>query len=299
MFVYSIKDSWLTKYDPYWICRLLALKASTAAIILCLWNAFFFSPSDPGLYFMAILIGVMSPEMLPAYSKKQQLLIFWKLVLIIAFTTILFGFISYFKVLTLIAITALTYLYFRFLATNTQTAFIPAILVMFGIVGVESGDTDFNAAANSLLFYIELGLVGSVTVLFFPNFRDKLFKSAFLRLLQTNTALIDTAAFTNNDQRILNDLSFMKAQLPRLNQAYADLYANILSYQITLSRQKSTSLTPSSPLVAVLPALFTAVSAEERLSTLAFTLPIESGADEKSMLCISNLVKGWNQSCKA
>lgn len=294
MFVYSIKSEFLAKYDPYWVCRLLALKAATAAIALCLWNAFFFTPTSPGLYFMTTLIGVIATEMLPVYSKKEQLLIYWKLILMIAITVIIFGFISYFNFIELAGVTVLTYLYFRVLTTDTQSATVPAILIMFGIIGTESGNTDINTAINSLFFFIELGLVGTVVVLLFPNFRDKTFKSAFLRLLQKDLSSIKKGSFSNNDQAILNDLSFMKAQLPRLNQTYSDLYTKIISYQIALAKENKVVLEPSSPLTS----LIQAVSNEQILDQNYLKVSANQGMNDDSIRCISNLINGWNQVCK-
>lgn len=299
MSVCSIKNKFLAKFDPYWICRLLGIKAASGAIALCLWNAFFFSPSSPGMYFMTAMIGIIATEALPAYTKKQQLIIFWKLEMIIAATIIIFGFISYFNLMALIGVTTLTYLYFRVLASNTQTAMVPAILVMFGMVGLESGNTDLNAAANSLLFYIEFGLIGSVIILFFPNFRDKTFKSAFLRLLENDLGLLTQADFSNNNQAILSDLSFMKAQLPYLHQAYSNLYENIISYQISLSKQNRLPPESSAQLIMALENLSTAVSEERVLEKGTLKAPIDKGIDDSSMHSTSNLIDGWNQACKA
>ena len=299
MFVYSIKNEFLTKYDPYWICRLLAIKASTAAIALCLWNAFFFAPESPGLYFMSTMIGIIATEMLPAYTKKQQLIVFWKLVMMVSVTIIIFGFISYFNFMQLIGVTVLTYVYFRVLAKDTQTAIVPAILIMFGIIGTESGNTDFNIAINSMLFYIEFGIVGSFVVLLFPNFRDKTFKSAFLRLLEQDLASTTKTNFTNNNQGILNDLSFMKAQLPRLSPLYADLYTSVISYQLSLSKENGALLKPPSALASLLQNLLNSVSNEKSLDTKDITSPMTQSIDEDSLRCITNLINSWNQVCRA
>lgn len=299
MSVYSIKNKFLAKFDPYWICRLLGIKAASGAIALCLWNAFFFSPSSPGMYFMTAMIGIIATEALPAYTKKQQLIIFWKLEMIIAATIIIFGFISYFNLMALIGVTTLTYLYFRVLASNTQTAMVPAILVMFGMIGLESGNTDLNAAANSLLFYIEFGLIGSVIILFFPNFRDKTFKSAFLRLLENDLELITKGNFSNNNQAILSHLSFMKSQLPYLKQAYSDLYENIISYQISLSKQNELLLELSAPQIFALENLSTAVKDEHLFDKKKLQAQIDIKTDSKALHFISNLIDGWNQACKA
>lgn len=299
MFVYSIKNEFFTKYDPYWICRLLAFKASSAAIVLCLWNAFFFAPDSPGLYFMSTMIGVIATEMLPAYTKKQQLIVFWKLVMMVSITIILFGFFSYFNFIQLIGVTVLTYVYFRVLAKDAQTAVVPAILIMFGIVGTQSGNTDFNTAINSMLFYIEFGLVGSLAVLLFPNFRDKTFKSAFLRLLEHDIASLKKENFTNNNQGVLSDLSFMKAQLPRLNPSFADLYSSVISCQLSLGEEKSALLNSSLPVVSLLENLLNAVYNEKALDKKEIKPPITQSIDVDSLRSISNLINNWNQVCKA
>lgn len=299
MFVYSIKNEFFTKYDPYWICRLLAFKASSAAIVLCLWNAFFFAPDSPGLYFMSTMIGVIATEMLPAYTKKQQLIVFWKLVMMVSITIILFGFFSYFNFIQLIGVTVLTYIYFRVLAKDAQTAVVPAILIMFGIVGTQSGNTDFNTAINSMLFYIEFGLVGSLAVLLFPNFRDKTFKSAFLRLLQQDLVGAEKGNFTNHNQGILNDLSFMKVQLPHLNPAYSALYASVISYQLALAKEVGRGLKASSSLALALRSLFDAVSNEAMIDTTNTKGAIAEISDANSIPSISKLIDDWNRVCKA
>lgn len=299
MFVYSIKYKFLAKYDPYWICRLLALRASSVAVVLCLWNAFFFSPNSPGLYFMTIMMGVVATEILPAYNKKQQFFLYWKLIMMIAISTIIFGFISYFHLLALLGVTALTYLYFRVLATNTQTAMVPAIMVMFGIIGIEDANTDLDAAVNSLLFYIEFGLVGSVALFLFPNFRDKTFKSAFLQLLQKDSAAIGKADFSNDNQDILSDLAFMKSQLPYLEQAYTDFYAEVVLYQMALAKQNVDFLAASSPFALMLTELSAAVSAEKIVDKKNVKAALEKNISGDSTHCISNLVDGWNQLCRA
>lgn len=299
MSVYSINNQYLEKFDPFWIGRLLGLKAASAAIALCLWNAFFFTPTSPGLFFMTTLIGIIATESLPAYTKKQQLLLFWKLILMIVAIIIIFGLISYFNFMTLVGVTALTYLLFRVLATNAQTAMVPAIFVMFGMIGLQSGDTDLNSALNSLFFYIEFGLVGSVVILLFPNFRDKTFKSAFLQLLKNDLGLTTKDNFSNNNQDILGALSFMKAQLPYLNQTYSSLYTNIISYQIFLAKKNSSVLEPSSPLTLALKDLSTAVSEETTLEKSHAKAPIDASIGDDSMHSISNLIDSWNQACKA
>lgn len=248
---------------------------------------------------MTILTGVIATEILPVYSQKQKLFVYWKLIMMIAISTIIFGFISYFTVMALVGVTALTYLYFRVLATNTQTAMIPAIMIMYGVIGTQGGSTDLDAAINSLLFYIEFGLVGTVALFLFPNFRDKTFKSAFLQLLQSDSVSIDKAEFSNNNQGILSDLAFMKSQLPYLNQAYSDFYAEVVLYQIALAKQNITSLTPTSPFGSLALELSNAVSDEKMLDKKNLRLPVEQNVIGDSTHCISNLVDGWNQLCKA
>jgi hypothetical protein len=248
---------------------------------------------------MTTMIGVIATEMLPAYTKKQQLIVFWKLVMMVSVTIIIFGFISYFNFIQLIGVTVLTYVYFRVLAKDTQTAIVPAILIMFGIIGTESGNTDFNIAINSMLFYIEFGIVGSFVVLLFPNFRDKTFKSAFLRLLEQDLASTTKTNFTNNNQGILNDLSFMKAQLPRLSPLYADLYTSVISYQLSLSKENGALLKPPSALASLLQNLLNSVSNEKSLDTKDITSPMTQSIDEDSLRCITNLINSWNQVCRA
>jgi hypothetical protein len=91
----------------------------------------------------------------------------------------------------------------------------------------------------------------------------------------------------------------MKSQLPYLKQAYSDLYENIISYQISLSKQNELLLELSAPQIFALENLSTAVKDEHLFDKKKLQAQIDIKTDSKALHFISNLIDGWNQACKA
>lgn len=297
MSVYNIKRSFLTPYDPYWICRLLSLKAGTTTIVLFIWNGFFFSPQSPMMFFMVALFGAMATEMLPAYTTKSKLILVWIFSMLLAFSTIIFGLFSYFNWLQLIAVSTLTYLLFRFLATNAQNAALPANMVMLGMIGIEGGSTSLNAVANNLLFFIMFTVIVTFVVCCFPNLRPLTFKSAFIRLLEKDAAEIKSATFTNNHPQLLSHLYFIKTQLPYLDQSYTHFYNDIVSFQLLLAERKTSDTNLLNAASSVLSEMAINVAEGQAFDTQSQSLMIIRSNDPDFYIALFGLVASWNILC--
>lgn len=295
MSVYSVSNKFLDPYDPFWVCRLLALKTGAVAILLLLCNAFLMAPQSPMVYMMITLICTLASEVIPAPTKTKKLVNFVTLLFWFATTIIIFGLFSYFRFGLFAVVVAFTYLSLRFMAVNTKAAVIPTMMIMWGVMSLGGGATDFTAAANSYLYFFEFGLMGVITVLFFPDFTPNVFKSAFIRLLETDVANIDNVDFKNSDPRVLSAVSVFRAKLPMLPGNYGALYDAILRFQHDFLRLHELSAEEQLLSKSALSELIIAVD-----NNVAFSLAAHNPEKIKELnpavfSMFSNLVEGYNQ----
>lgn len=295
MSVYSVSNKFLDPYDPFWICRLLALKIGTVTILLFLCNAFLMAPSSPMLYMMITIIATLASEVVPASTTSKKLVNFITILVLLSTSIIIFGLFSYFRIGLFLVVTGFTYLVLRLMVQNTKAAAIPATMIVFGIVSVGGGATDLNAVANSYLYFFEFGLMGAITVLFFPDFTPNIFKSAFIRILEADVENIGNSHFKNSDPRVLSALAVIHAKLPTLPARYNTLYDAIIRFQHDFMRPHG--LSPEEQLLSksVLSELIAAVGNNDALSLAAHNPEKLKALNPAVSSMFSDLVEGYNQ----
>jgi hypothetical protein len=231
MSVYSVSNKYLDAYDPFWICRLLSLKIGTVAILLFMCNAFLLSPQSPMTYILTTAVGVLGSELIPAPNTQRKVINFIFIVFLLASTTMIFGMASYFRVGLFFVVVGFSFLVLRYMATNPKVAAIPTVMILWGIINLNGGATDMNAVANNYLYFFEFGLMGVITIIFFPNFNSKIFDSAFLRILAADVDNVGNPHYRNSHPSVLSALTVMRSKLPGLPKTYETLYEHIIAFQ--------------------------------------------------------------------
>lgn len=232
MSVFTIKNQFLDAYDPFWICRVLALKAGTATILLFLCNVFLKAPGSPVLYMLTTLVGVVASEVLPAESKAKKLGIFWVIIILLSMGGVFFGLLSYFKIALFLFVATFIYLVLRFMVKSPSSAALPMVILTWGIIQLEGGGaTNFTAVANNLLYYFEFALMGMITIAFSPDFTPTIVKSAFIRILESNVRNIGNRRYRNSNPSVLAALFIIRSKLPLLPAPYKALYESIVQFQ--------------------------------------------------------------------
>ena len=299
MSVYRIKNQFLDVYDPFWVCRILSLKIGTVIILLCLCNAFLKSPQAPMVYMLTVLICTAATEALALDSRIKKLTTFFLIIFLLSTTGMLFGLFSYFRIGLFVFFMLFSYLALRFMATNPKAAVVPSLMILWGVIQLEGGaPTNLNAIANSYLFYVEFGLMGVITILFFPDFTPNIFKSAMIRILEADIKGIGDKSFKNSQASVLTALYVIHSKLPLLPPQYAALYQTIVEFQHDFVR--SPELTPEAELIAksMLSELIEAINHEKTFSlNHEYSTKIKA-LNSSAYRSISNLVDGYNL-CKA
>jgi hypothetical protein len=295
MSVYSVSNKYLDPYDPFWICRLLALKTGTVALLLFLCNAFLVAPQSPMVYMMITLICTLASGVIPASTKAKKLVNFIMLLCMFSTTIIVFGLFSYFRFGLFLVIIAFTYLSLRVMAVNTKAAVIPTMMIMWGVMSVGGGATDFTAAANSYLYFFEFGLMGVITILLFPDFTPNVFKSAFVRILEADAENVGNGHFKNSDPRVLSALAVIHGKLPLLPDNYRTLYDAIIRFQSDFMRPHELNAEEQLLSKSALSELIIAVD-----NNVAFSLAAHNPEKIKKLnpavfSLFSDLVEGYNQ----
>jgi len=232
MSVFTIKNRFLDPYDPFWICRILALKASTAALLMFLGHVFLKSPAVPMMYMLTSLIGVIASEILPAKSKLERVSHLIGVVFILSTTGFLFGMFSYFTLTLFLFVVVFTYVVLRFFVPNTQAAALPVLMIIWGTIQFEGGaSTDLMAVANSYLYYFEFTAICAIVVFFFPDFTPNIAKSAFIRILESDVNNIGSPKHGNSNPAVLSALFMLRSKLPALPDSYQVLYESVVRFQ--------------------------------------------------------------------
>jgi hypothetical protein len=299
MSVYSVSNKFLDTYDPFWICRLLSLKLGVVMILLCLCNAFLNAPQSPMLFMMFTAIGTMASEMIPASTKSKKLVNFITVIALFSMSTILFGLVSYFRFGLLVVVIVFSYLVLRFMSANPKAAAVPTLMITWGVVQLGGGAaTDFTAAANNYLYFVEFALMGAITIWFFPDFNPNIFKSGFIRILEADVKNIGNPYFKNSDAAVLSALYVIHAKLPFLPDQFTTLYEAIIRFQNAFMKPHGLSVEEQLLSKSVLSELILSVNNDELYS-------LEGDNSQKIRECngavydiFSDLVRGYNQ-CKA
>lgn len=299
MSVYRISNRLLDRYDPFWICRAVSLKIGTVTILLCLCNAFLKSPQTPMVYMLTTVLATAATEVLPLGSKAKKVAVFFLLLFLLSTSGTLIGLFSYFKVPLFLLMMAFSYFVLRFMATNPKAAVVPSMMILWAVIALEGGAaTDLNAIANNYIYYLEFGLMGLITVLFFPDFTPNVFKSALIRILEADIDSLGTRNFKNGDPRVLSALYIIHAKLPFLPPAYQTLYETIIRFQNAFV--KSPTLTPEDRALtkSVLSELIKAINQETTFSMVSESSKKIKETNSAAYGTISQLVEGYNL-CKA
>lgn len=298
MSVYSVSNKYLDTYDPFWICRLLSLKVGTVTILLFLLNGFLLKPQSPALYIMITLIGTLASELLPAPTRARKIVVFIGMIFLLATSMILFQMFSYFRWGLFVVLIVFTYLSLRFMVINPKAAVIPSLMIMFGIVSSSGGATNLTAAANTYLYFFAFGLAGVITILFFPDFMPNIFKSAFIRILESDVANVGNKDYKNSNPAVLAALTVLHGRLALLPACYRTLYEAIIQFQNAFMR--STGLNAEAQLVgqSVLSELIVAVQNDVPYSLNSVNAQRLQVLNAAAYHMFENLVAGYNQ-CKA
>jgi len=295
MSVYRIKNKFLDRYDPFWICRILSLKIGTVTILLCFCNAFLKSPFAPMAYFLTVVLCTVATEALPLNSRIKKLGIFFLMILSLSTSGMLFGLFSYFNVALFLFIMLFSYLVLRFMATNPKVAVVPSLMIIWGIIQLESGSiTDLNAIANSYLYYVEFGLMGVITILFFPDFTPNIFKSALIRILESDIKGLEDKNFKNSQPSVLSALYVIHSKLPLLPKKYDIFFETIIAFQHDLVHAADLTDEARSLAKSILSELIEAINHDKSLSlNNGYSKKIEV-LNSSAYNAISNLVQGYN-----
>lgn len=299
MSVYSVSNKFLDAYDPFWICRLLALKLGVVMILLCLCNAFLNAPQSPMLFMMFTAIGTMASEMIPASTKSKKLVNFFTIILLFSSTTILFGLFSYFRFGLLLVVIVFSYLVLRYMSANPKAAAVPTLMITWGVVQLGGGGaTDLTGAANNFFYYIEFALMGAITIWFFPDFNANIFKSGFIRILEADVKNIGNPSYRNSDGAVLSALYVIHSKLPFLPEQFTTLYEAIIRFQNAFMKPHGLNFEEHLLSKSVLSELILAVNNDQLYS-------LDGDNPQKIRECnravydmFSDLVSGYNQ-CKA
>ena len=299
MSVFTINNKFLDSYDPFWICRILALKMGTVAILMFLCNAFLKSPQSPVGYMLAILVGTAASEMLPLTSKIKKLSVFLTIVLLLSTTGALFSLFSYFKLGLFLLVMTFTYLVLRFMAINTKAAALPVFLIIWGIMQLGGGGTtDLIAVINNYLYYFEFALMGMITIIFFPDFTPNIFKSALIRILESDVQNIGNAHYKNSHPKVLAALYMIHAKLPLLPDSYKLLYESTIQFQNEFMKPNQVSPEDLRLAKAILIELIQAISRKTNFTDTSGHLAKLKELNQHVYTVLSRLIEGYEK-CQA
>lgn len=272
MCVYGVSNKYLDAYDPFWICRLLSLKVGAATILLFLCNAFLMAPQSPTLYILTTAIATLATEVMPAPTKEKKLVNFITIIFLLATSTVIFGLFSYFRLGLFLMVLAFTYLTLRFMAASPKVAALPTVMITWGVINLGGGATDLNQVANNYLYFFEFGLMGAITVLMFPDFSLNVFKSAFIRILESDVESIGNKHYKNSDPRVLSALFMIHSKLPALPENYSQLYEAIICFQNEFLKPHNLSIEDRLWCKSILSELMGAINRDQ-----VFSLEIPNG----------------------
>jgi len=299
MSVYKIRNRFLDIYDPYWICRILSLKIGTVTILMCLCNAFLKAPQGPMAYMLTVIICTAATEALPLASRSKKLGAYFLLMFLLSTSGMLFGLFSYFRVGLFLFIMIFTYLVMRFMAKNPKAAVVPSLMIIWGVMQMEGGgSTDLNAVANSYLYYAEFGMMGVITILFFPDFTPNIFKSALIRILESDMRGLGDRGFKNSHPAILSALFVIHSKLSFLPPQYEAFYQAIVQFQHDFFQSTSLTMEDQAAIKVVLSELIAAIDHDKTFSLTSECAQAIKKINRAAYQSISSLVDGYNL-CKA
>ena len=210
--------------------------------------------------------------------------------------SIFYGLLSYFKISLFLFLMVFTYTVLRFTVKSTAAAPLPILVLTWGLLQLEGGGaTNFTAVANNLLYYFEFGLMGVITIAFFPDFTPHVFKSAFIRVLESNARHVGDPNYRSSNPGVLAALYIMRTKLGQLPETYKNLYESIVTFQAEYMRPHH--LTPDEQTQAkyILNELVQAVSNMSRFSDWQNPVQAESEPEFPMRSALRRLIKSYNQ----
>ncbi|MCD8503697.1 MAG: hypothetical protein LRY53_00815 [Burkholderiaceae bacterium] len=265
MSVFRISYPFLDQFDPFWVCRALALKAGTATILLFLCNAFLKSPQVPVVYMLTTLIATIATELIPADTRWRKFGIFWTIMVLLSTAGTMFGLLSYFKLALFLFVVVFSYGLLHFMVKSAASASLPILMIVWGVLQLAGGAaTDLTSVANHLLYFYEFGLMGLITVLLFPDFSPNIAKSAFIRILESNARNIGNPTYKNSDPGVLGALYMIRSKVPVLPKSYTTLYESIVQFQAEFMRPHGLTAQEQNQARALIAELAQAVSTNTR-----------------------------------
>lgn len=296
MSVFRIKNRFLDRFDPFWICRVLALKAGVATTLLFIGNTFLKSTAVPLDYMLTTLIAVIASEVLPADSRGKKLAIFWAVLILLSTGGIFFGLLSYFNIALFVFVTVFSYLVLRYMVKSPASATLPILIVIWGFLQLEGGAaTNFTSVANNLLYYYQFGLLGMLTVLFFPDYTPHIFKSAFIRVLESNASNLGNTHYKNSDPALLTALFMVRSKLPLLPDSYRALYESLVQFQAEFMRDHKLSATEQERARRLLTDLASAVSSNESFPSISGQEQHISPANSQAFRTLDALIENYDR----
>ena len=301
MFVYAVSSPLFDRADPYWVCRLSALKVAYVGVVLFIVNAFFKSPTVPVLEMLVTAVAVAATELPPMNSRKKKILGYIGIVILCVTTNSIFGMVSYFKWGLLIGVGVWALILYRLIAKDGLTANVVGILILIGIVSLE-GDvaTDLNGVINHALFYFEYAAAGLLALLLFPNLHDRVIKSAALRLIEADRQFIrGESNLIEFDDQTITSLLTLENQAAQVEPAIYGLMSFLKSLQIQIRGYSFGQKQNYKSLLEALDVIHHSISQSQaiEMDQLAHSTEILRG--HKVAATLKDLAEYWNAQCLA
>ena len=299
MFVYAVSSPLFDRADPYWVCRLSALKVAYVGVVLFIVNAFFKSPTVPVLEMLVTAVAVAATELPPMNSRKKKILGYIGIVILCVTTNSIFGMVSYFKWGLLIGVGVWALILYRLIAKDGLTANVVGILILIGIVSLE-GDvaTDLNGVINHALFYFEYAAAGLLALLLFPNLHDRVIKSAALRLIEADRQFIrGESNLIEFDDQTITSLLTLENQAAQVEPAIYGLISFLKSLQIQIRGYSFGQKQNYKSLLEALDVIHHSISQSQaiEMDQLAHSTEILRG--HKVAATLKDLAEYWNAQC--
>lgn len=301
MFVYAVSSPLFDRADPYWVCRLSALKVAYVGVVLFIVNAFFKSPTVPVLEMLVTAVAVAATELPPMNSRKKKILGYIGIVILCVTTNSIFGVVSYFKWGLLIGVGVWALILYRLIAKDGLTANVVGILILIGIVSLE-GDvaTDLNGVINHALFYFEYAVAGLLALLLFPNLHDRVIKSAALRLIEADRQFIGGDSNLNKfDNQTLMSLLAMQNQAEQVQPVIYGLMPFFKSLQLQIRGNSFAQKTHAKSTLDVLDVIHRSISQSRVIELDKLAQGTEVLRDTKLAATLKDLAEYWNSKCLA
>ena len=213
-------------WDPYGYGRLMGVKGAYLTIIFFVANLLFKAPHFSVLVMMVAASSVMMIEMPSMNDYRMKDLVYLGYTAIVIVTIILFDLLFYLKVWFILIASVWCYCLYRLLARKPQLFPVVSIVLLLGLMSMESYPTSsLNEAANNVFYFIESAIIGFWAHKLFPNFYFMIYKKTILRQIE---ALVSGQPMTIQVNHRLAMRNVQSLLYPRLRQGLDELEARLL-----------------------------------------------------------------------